>query len=130
MRVAELEAALREREEMPNAERFLNARVVSMPEAVHRTWGFRMRSGTGVTHLNTQLPHLRMRAIQARATEDRNNDAESDSESEGNSEGEGDDCGLQFADGALEQYQNRPTDEDGTDDGYWGSMLYTDFHRK
>merc|ERR1719409_127989 len=89
-----------------------------------------MRSGTGVTHLNTQLPHLRMRAIQARATEDRNNDAESDSESEGNSEGEGDDCGLQFADGALEQYQNRPTDEDGTDDGYWGSMLYTDFHRK
>ena len=36
---------------------------------------------------------------------------------------------LDFMDGTLEQYQNRPTDEDA-DDGFWGKMLCPDFHRK
>ena len=56
-------AELRERDEMSDRERFLCARVVGMPEAVHRTWGFRMRAGTSAVHLTTKPPHKRMRAI-------------------------------------------------------------------
>ena len=54
---------LRAREEMSDGERFLNARVVGMPEAVHRAWGFCMRAGTNVVHLMTKPPYKRMRAI-------------------------------------------------------------------
>ena len=56
-------AQLRAREEMSDRERFLHARVVGMPEAVHRTWGFKMRAGTNTVHLITKPPHKRMRAI-------------------------------------------------------------------
>ena len=35
-------AELQAREEMSESQRFLNARVVGMPEAVHRTWGFQL----------------------------------------------------------------------------------------
>lgn len=120
---------LRERDDMPPAERFLNACVVAMPEAVHRTWGFNMRAGTGVTHLITQLPHLRMRAIRsephAASTDDEDED-ETDGEDEGAANAS---TKLEYADGTLEQYQNRPTCEDG-EAGDWGKMLYPDFHRK
>ena len=57
---------LRAREEMSDGERFLNARVVGMPEAVHRAWGFCMRAGTNVVHLMTKPPYKRMRAIPKR----------------------------------------------------------------
>ena len=35
---------LRARDNMSDAERFLNARMVGMPEACHRTWGFHMKA--------------------------------------------------------------------------------------
>ena len=82
---------------MPGAERHLNARVVSMPEAVHRTWGFQMRAGTSVTHLITRPPYLRMRAISRRG---RPVDADDDGSST-DTDSEPDDDGLKFMDGVL-----------------------------
>jgi len=112
---------LREREDMPPAERYLNARVVSMPEAVHRTWGFDMRAGTGVTHLVTQPPHLRMRALARKPSASTSDDSSSNADSD-------DDAKLKFSDGTLEEYENRPADDAGDD--YWATMLYPDFHRR
>ena len=114
---------LRDREDMPPAERYLNARVVSMPEAVHRTWGFDMRAGTGVTHLVTQPPHLRMRALARQPARDEKASDEDSSESD-----DDDDNQLKFSDGTVEQYENRPADEAGDD--YWATMLYPNFHRR
>ena len=116
-------AELRDREDMPPAERYLNARVVSMPEAVHRTWGFDMRAGTGVTHLVTQPPHLRMRALARQPARDEKASDEDSSESD-----DDDDNQLKFSDGTVEQYENRPADEAGDD--YWATMLYPNFHRQ
>ena len=148
---------LREREKMGAQEHFLNARVVGQPEAAHRTWGFHMRSGTGVTHLCTRPPHLRMRALPRRA--DDADDAESDNDGDGgghgrelsddseagsDSDSEGDPAAdasepLKFMDGTIEQYENRPHDDDddpnsqplaGTSpNSTWEAMLYPDFHR-
>ena len=117
---------MREREDMPPAERFLNARVVSMPEAVHRTWGFRMRAGTGVTHLVTQPPHLRTRALARHRGDGEGDDGSDDDELDADATGDGKD--LRFADGTLEQYQNRPIDAAGDD--RWASLTYPEFHRR
>ena len=119
---------LRAREEMSDCKRFLNARVVGMPEACHRTWGFHMIVGSCVTHLCTSAPYLRMRSIPRRGA---NEDADSD-ESDYSDESEDDEPAvpelLRFADGTLEQYMNRPIDDEGQAD-YWETMLYPNFHR-
>jgi hypothetical protein len=150
-------AELRKREKMGAQEHFLNARVVGQPEAAHRTWGFHMRSGTGVTHLCTKPPHLRMRAL-PRSAKDANDESdeeeedmpgrrEADDESDAGSGAEVDDdvaanstAPLKFMDGTIEQYENRPLDDEhdpdntqplsGTStDGTWEAMLYPEFHR-
>ena len=151
---------LRKREKMGPQEHFLDARVVGQPEAAHRTWGYHMRSGTGVVHLCTKPPHLRMRALPRSANDEEDDDS--------GDEGEGDDARgrgrelsdasfsgsdsaaedepaanasepLKFMDGTIEQYENRPRDDEddeqsrtlpGTSpDGTWESILYPDFHR-
>ena len=122
-------AELRARDEMSDRERFLCARVVGMPEAVHRTWGFRMRAGTSAVHLTTKPPHKRMRAIPRSqpAVVDSDSECESNSESESSQELAA--KPLRFVDGVLEHYMNRPNDPDGQAD-YWETMCYPDFHRK
>jgi hypothetical protein len=115
---------LRAREEMSDGERFLNARVVGMPEAVHRAWGFCMRAGTNVVHLTTKPPYKRMRAI----PRSQGANSESDSESDSGENGGASAKELRFADGVLEHYMNRPIDDDGQSE-YWENMTYPDFHR-
>ena len=73
---------LRARENMSDAERFLNCRIVGMPEACHRTWGFHMRAGTNVVHLITKIPHKRMRAIPRCKNTTKHTDTDSGSDSE------------------------------------------------
>ena len=136
---------------MSPQEHFLNGRIVGMPEAVHRTWGFHMRSGTGVTHLCTKPPHLRMRALAraAKGNQDDDSDADVDNIAANNNgtdgsdggdsgasdgdycsdtEGERQSCNLQFIDGTIEQYENRPIEHDLSPP--FDSMLYPDFHRR
>ena len=121
-----------------DAERFLNCRVVGMPEACHRTWGFHMKASTNAVHLITKVPHKRMRAIPRCKNTTNDSDSDSDSNiSEANSNPEDDEDSepeeipteLRFQDGVLEHYMNRPVDADGQRD-YWEPMLYPDFHRK
>ena len=124
---------VREREQMGSQMHFLDARMVGMPEAAHRTWGFHMRSGAGVTHLCTKPPHLRMRAL-ARAPKELEQDHDDGSDDDdagggggGGWQGESDDSDdgaasdeeadpadadspLKFEDGTIEQYENRPQD--------------------
>ena len=129
---------LRAREKMSDAERFLNCRIVGMPEACHRTWGFHMKAGTNVVHLTTKVPHKRMRAIPRCKDTTKDSDfSDSDSDSmdtdlgitdEEDSEPEETPTELRFLDGVLEHYMNRPVDPDGQDE-YWEPMLYPDFHR-
>jgi hypothetical protein len=132
------DANLRHREDRADqGERFLNGRVVGMPEAAHRTWGFRLRAGTSVVHLATRPPYLRMRSLQRVDTRDvsalagldgdddsGSDAADADDRSDGGSD-DGDDVdehsmcddepaddgtekALKFYDGTLEQYMNRP----------------------
>ena len=177
-------AELREREDMGKQLHFLEARVIGMPEAVQRTWGYKMRSRHPVTTLCTKLPHLRMRALNMRRG---GNTAESDAEDESLGQRDSGDVGsdaeshadaeyavyppsspphlpctspaphaspvhltcsppehlctssafryeperaprrLKFADGTIEQYENRPLD---SDDMQWEDMLYPEFHRR
>ena len=67
------------------------------PEAVFYLFGFPMKKGEEITHLTTLPPSRRRRALTARPkpTEDAGNEEE---------------LSLRFADGAIEQYNNRPTD--------------------
>ena len=125
---------LRARDNMSDAERFLNARIVGMPEACHRTWGFHMKAGTNVVHLITKIPHKRMRAIprckdDIKDSDSDNSDAGSEDLEDEDSEPEETATELRFLDGVLEKYMNRPNDPDGQEE-YWESMLYPDFHRK
>ena len=128
---------LRARENMSDAERFLNCRVVGMPEACHRTWGFKMKAGTNVVHLITKIPHKRMRAIPRckNTTMDAASNSDTDDSSanhvtDRDEESETDEppTELRFLDGVLEQYMNRPVDADGQAE-YWETMRYPDFHR-
>lgn len=121
-------AELQAREEMSESQRFLNARVVGMPEAVHRTWGFRMKAGTSAVHLTCKPPHKRMRAVHRRQPTEGNSDSECESNSESESSEEPMAKPLRFMDGVLEHYMNRPVDADGQAE-YWETMCYPDFHR-
>ena len=121
-------AELQAREEMSESQRFLNARVVGMPEAVHRTWGFRMKAGTSAVHLTCKPPHKRMRAVHRRQPTEGNSDSECESNSESESSQEPMAKPLRFMDGVLEHYMNRPVDADGQAE-YWETMCYPDFHR-
>ena len=121
-------AELQAREEMSESQRFLNARVVGMPEAVHRTWGFRMKAGTSAVHLTCKPPHKRMRAVHRRQPTEGNSDSECESDSESESSQEPMAKPLRFMDGVLEHYMNRPVDADGQAE-YWETMCYPDFHR-
>ena len=82
---------LRRRENMPAAERFLQARVVGAPEAVFRAFQYDMHTGIHVTRLITAPPHLRTRALKKHL-----------------SNLEDDPYASVFADGTLEVYMNRP----------------------
>ena len=123
---------LRARENMSDAERFLNCRIVGMPEACHRTWGFHMRAGTNVVHLITKIPHKRMRAIPRCKNTTKHTDTDSSSDSDKSncsddvddedSEPEETPNELRFLDGVLEQYMNRPNDADGQHE-YWESTM-------
>ena len=122
---------LRTRENMSDAERFLNCRIVGMPEACHRTWGFHMRAGTNVVHLITKIPHKRMRAIPRCKNTTKHTDTDSGSDSnksncsddldDEDSEPDETPNELRFLDGVLEQYMNRPNDADGQHE-YWESL--------
>ena len=93
--------ALRLREKLADASgqvRFLTGRVIGAPEAVFYLFGFPIKKGEEITHLTTLPPSRRRRALAARPKVP---------------EGEADDeepPSLRFADGAVEQYCNRPTD--------------------
>ena len=95
-----------------------------------------MRSGTGVTHLCTEPPHLRSRALARHNVDDDNNNEDcsdqgsntaSDEErcpSDDSSDGAGDNVAedgptakaLRFQDGTIEQYQNRPINSSAASD--------------
>ena len=93
--------ALRLREKLADTSgqvRFLTGRVIGAPEAVFYLFGFPIKKGEEITHLTTLPPSRRRRALAARPKVP---------------EGEADDeepPSLRFADGAIEQYCNRPTD--------------------
>lgn len=93
--------ALRLREKLEGASaqvRFLTGRVVGAPEAVFYLFGFPMKKGEEITHLTTLPPSRRRRALAARPKAAAGGPAEEEAPS------------LRFADGAIEQYVNRPTD--------------------
>ena len=75
----------------------MNPTHAGAPEAVFYLFGFPMKKGEEITHLTTLPPSRRRRALAARPkpTEDAGNEEE---------------LSLRFADGAIEQYINRPTD--------------------
>lgn len=153
------DANLRHREDRADqGERFLNGRVVGMPEAAHRTWGFRLRAGTSVVHLVTRPPHLRMRSLQRVDTRDvssLSDDDDSGASDVGDTEDRSD-CGsddggeededpaeedtekpLKFFDGTLEQYMNRPCNivhnlrqASAFQATDWEALTYPDFHRR
>ena len=115
---------LRKREKASANERFLNCRLVGMPEACHRVWGFAMKSGTAATHLITKLPHKRMRAVPNNTqTLAEVSDSDSDAETEAEKP-------MKFLDGVLELYMNRPSDDDAESLNGWEDMKYPDFHRR
>jgi len=92
--------ALRLREKLANASatvRFLTGRVIGAPEAVFYLFGFPMKKGEEITHLTTLPPSRRRRALAARPKIPEGEPGDEEPS-------------LRFADGAIEQYINRPTD--------------------